>query len=824
MKHFAILILFLLGAVAAIAQPPADYPLTVDSQGSTVPTIEVIQGEQRTFLVTFKDGTNVSDVSSATVFMGWSSNWLSATPSFATSQWAKVNTGTGGQVRFTFLAQDIAPSITSQYRDVQYRVGAGVTYKLGTMRVLKNFGYSGNPTTNFVMATNLAGITFLNAPWVETVSFNESTSNNVVKSGTGLTVTFKTNYSASGGGSTSTLYRVSSASALLTVANEYGPSNVLTLSSDVATGGQWNAAVAGASNLAVAVSNQLLAASNALAAVDATALATNLTRGTIFTGAVRGVWNDLQLQAGTVASSNIIDATIATADIADDAVNGDKIAADSILSTHISDGEIENADIGAAAAIAMSKIAGLAALSNNFVTATGTLATVVASDALKLTSSHWASADSTTNYVRRTGDTMSGNLIMTNASVTNAWNIHATGVVHGAQWRSRYSTNTTTYAVIGGGIGNKVTQEYATIGGGRLNVIEYSLPSDSYATVGGGQGNTIGDLATHATVGGGQGNAAGGSYATVGGGLQNSAQGVAASIGGGYSNSAAGTYSFAVGQQARATHDGSFVWADSVDAAYTSRSVNSVSFRAGGGFWLTETMAFNGSGKLQSGVTTNTGSDGDSLIRSGTNVYWSPAGAGATNLALAIGAGATNYANTVGASVGLGATNLAIAIGAGATNISLAVGAGNSNLALAAYAHSSNNTAAAWSGVAATQTVNMAGNAVTNLNRIGLVGQTNIVPIRGDLFASNGVVYFVGSSGSASAQYGENNLAIGNYQTIASAQAAATNYARWLGNSPPTSNTANGSHMEVRMNQTNIFIYNVASGKWFRITGSMEWP
>ncbi|HXG48815.1 MAG TPA: hypothetical protein VNO52_14410, partial [Methylomirabilota bacterium] len=139
------------------------------------------------------------------------------------------------------------------------------------------------------------------------------------------------------------------------------------------------------------------------------------------------------------------------------------------------------------------------------------------------------------------------------------------------------------FGTVGGGWGNIASGETATVGGGGGNTA-----SGSRATVGGGSGNTTGgDGATvgggdnntasapDATVGGGWNNTASGWYATVDGGVQNTANGGGATVGGGTSNTASGTgavvpggrenvsagsYSFAAGFNARANHDGSFVW------------------------------------------------------------------------------------------------------------------------------------------------------------------------------------------------------------------------------------------------------------------------
>jgi len=115
----------------------------------------------------------------------------------------------------------------------------------------------------------------------------------------------------------------------------------------------------------------------------------------------------------------------------------------------------------------------------------------------------------------------------------------------------------------------------ATVGGGVSNTA-----SDSYATVGGGGWNTA--SGPWATVGGGDSNTASGWWATVSGGSENTASGYCATIPGGLGNLAT-TYSLAAGQQAKANHQGSFVWADSTSADFASERDNQFRVRANGG-------------------------------------------------------------------------------------------------------------------------------------------------------------------------------------------------------------------------------------------------
>jgi hypothetical protein len=153
-------------------------------------------------------------------------------------------------------------------------------------------------------------------------------------------------------------------------------------------------------------------------------------------------------------------------------------------------------------------------------------------------------------------------------------------------------------SAIGGGYLNTMQSNasYSTIGGGIANTLQTNAFS---STIGGGYGNTIGANAyattisggeynggsgRDATVGGGFANFCGADRAAVGGGVVNSAYGYAATVPGGYQNEADGQYSFAAGQNARASHDGSFVWSDeSSFTTFASTGINEFDIRAYGG-------------------------------------------------------------------------------------------------------------------------------------------------------------------------------------------------------------------------------------------------
>lgn len=69
----------------------------------------------------------------------------------------------------------------------------------------------------------------------------------------------------------------------------------------------------------------------------------------------------------------------------------------------------------------------------------------------------------------------------------------------------------------------------------------------------------------------------------VGGGSTNLASGAYATVPGGALNTAAGMFSLAAGRQAKATHEGAFVWADATAADFSSIATNEFAVRAANG-------------------------------------------------------------------------------------------------------------------------------------------------------------------------------------------------------------------------------------------------
>lgn len=180
------------------------------------------------------------------------------------------------------------------------------------------------------------------------------------------------------------------------------------------------------------------------------------------------------------------------------------------------------------------------------------------------------------------------------------------------------------YSTVGGGHGNTASVN-ATVGGGRNNVASYTWStvgggwsneaSGSRSTVGGGRNNTASGLIS--TVGGGEDNMAEETGSTVGGGFMNTASGEYSTVPGGYLNEAAGDYSFAAGRLATVgeNHHGTFIWADSTLAVFSSTAANQFLIRAGGGVGINTNnpgsfdLAVNGSAAKPGGGSWATFSD-----------------------------------------------------------------------------------------------------------------------------------------------------------------------------------------------------------------------
>lgn len=118
-----------------------------------------------------------------------------------------------------------------------------------------------------------------------------------------------------------------------------------------------------------------------------------------------------------------------------------------------------------------------------------------------------------------------------------------------------------TLCFVGGGVENVATGGYCAILGGITDTAEGAFS----AICAGAQNHTNGEASF------------------IGAGFTNFTPGYCATVPGGQLNRAAGSLSFAAGYRAKALHKGTFVWADSTEADFTSTAANQFLIRASGG-------------------------------------------------------------------------------------------------------------------------------------------------------------------------------------------------------------------------------------------------
>jgi len=202
--------------------------------------------------------------------------------------------------------------------------------------------------------------------------------------------------------------------------------------------------------------------------------------------------------------------------------------------------------------------------------------------------------------------------------------INSQGATIGGGWYHIVDSNSS-IATIAGGYRHYIGTNagFTTIGGGYQNAILANGGSDTISggesntngsfrsTIGGGWLNQIGTTSWEATIAGGSVNSIGTNsvYGSIGGGRQNSiATGAAYStVPGGLLNSANASFSLAAGRRAQANHQGSFVWADSTDADFTSTANDQFSVRAGNGVVVQAASPTNTALELRSGQLKVTG-------------------------------------------------------------------------------------------------------------------------------------------------------------------------------------------------------------------------
>lgn len=171
----------------------------------------------------------------------------------------------------------------------------------------------------------------------------------------------------------------------------------------------------------------------------------------------------------------------------------------------------------------------------------------------------------------------------------------------GGGFNNFISDNATTAVIAGGngntnagissfvtGYGNALFPNASFLGGHGNLICPSSGTVGSF--IGGGQGNYIGTNANGCVLAGGQFNniSNNASYSFLGSGYQNTIGPNAADavVPGGYQNKADAFFAFAAGHQAKAIHNGAFVWGDSQNADYSSSAADTFNVRAAGGTFI----------------------------------------------------------------------------------------------------------------------------------------------------------------------------------------------------------------------------------------------
>jgi hypothetical protein len=176
-----------------------------------------------------------------------------------------------------------------------------------------------------------------------------------------------------------------------------------------------------------------------------------------------------------------------------------------------------------------------------------------------------------------TGSASSGILSGDTNDLYAKWSVIAGGLSNSIQ--ATAIADDVRYSVIAGGNDNTIatTGDMGSIVGGYSNEISGSV---SYGFVGAGYNNTITSTASSGVVSGGAENTVSAAHGTIAGGYSGTVSGQYGMIPGGMNNVVTGTYSLAAGRRAIAEHNGSFVWADSTDADYTSTATDTFNVRA----------------------------------------------------------------------------------------------------------------------------------------------------------------------------------------------------------------------------------------------------
>lgn len=165
MKRFLLLTLL---PMLALAAGPAPYPVAVNSQSPVVTSLQSYQANERTFRVTYKDGTNAVDLTGYTPRMTWATT--NTATNVATSSWSYVNSSTSGVVDFTFT-----PASMNTNGTFIYEVGVNglpFVYRQGVFTIISSPQGNGAAALTF---TNPASYVATVGSQVSGIGFNQAT-------------------------------------------------------------------------------------------------------------------------------------------------------------------------------------------------------------------------------------------------------------------------------------------------------------------------------------------------------------------------------------------------------------------------------------------------------------------------------------------------------------------------------------------------------------------------------------------------------------------------------------------------------------------------
>lgn len=413
-----------------LADPPAPFPIEINSQSRVAPEVWTFRNNVRTFRATFKDGTNEVNLVGATPFMSWSTNEMAS--GVVTSSWALVNSGTNGIVDFTFQAAALNYATITNV----YEIGVAGTvsvYNRGRFLIKPSPFSTGTNMPVFTTNQNLTGYTFSGQPWLENLTLTTGGAS-YAWSGAGTTRNLNVPVAAAGSGSGITTNLLSS-NAIITVyggATAQPALNVSTSALATALAGTLAAYATGTPLYAFTEAD-----TNANANIGAASNALRLATGLLTTN---------QLANGLQITNNLI--------------------AQGLINTQLIANGLADTNDAAALVSASNSLSARITATESYTSLVVATALYTNRAASALASSVWDAADSTTNYFTRvmgigTSNSLDGRLDLVEAytSLTVATALYtnrAAGALQSSVWANADSTTNNFTAIMGIGTSNSL--------------------------------------------------------------------------------------------------------------------------------------------------------------------------------------------------------------------------------------------------------------------------------------------------------------------------------------------------------------------------------